>query len=846
MEMAASRGVIYSVFLVLGFCAVHGAADENFRLPNGTIPMHYILRVDTAIDQNIFNYTGNVQISVVILHPTTQLVLHSTRNNISQIQLRDQDGRQVQIKNFKLDNLREFLVIEAATLLYSRHGTYTLEIDFTNSVDRFDLTGFYKVSYQTGNDAVRYIGVTHFSPINARSAFPCFDEPNLKATFDLHVSCGRTYHVRSNTPARTVLPLPNGNRLYSFTTTPRMSTYLVAWFVSDYVSESKVLTEWPTVTVTTWANPSSSHLLSYSVDASVRFLRAMRQYFAQPYGLPKIDNIVVPQFNLLPEAMENWGLVTYRGNALYVNPQTDGVKQKRAVAHIIAHEYTHQIFGNLLTPARWSYLWLAEGFAHFYSYYLGSISHPEHNFRKRFLTESLQLTFYLDSFASVQQMTRYVETRNDIVGMYSSVVYSKAGCVIRMMNYALGERIFRRGIRGYIQRNKKQGIVTEYDLFESLELAARKEEALPKHLTMHEVFRTWSHQAGYPVVRVRREGNQYFFTQQRYLSDPAYRPTANGSWWIPISFATANNTTYEKLPAFWMAPNVSEVSHTIQTSAGDVVVFNPQSTGLYRVEYDGSLLRGIIDQLSNNHTAIDPTARARLIDDTLQLTLNRGGNFSTVLQLLSYLRDEADILPWSVVRENVRYMQSMLRADVKTSRLLQSFVETIVAPLLSRHDLHPSAPLNGSDSIDELRSIAIELACGASESCQKASKAILQHTAYRAFLFQLSDSVRPKELHRLIVGSKVSPRVLLASIGSELSLRGRQSTDPNTICKTLIAIARFAMEPSEEMLLISVASTYFSWVVPEIEQQLMINRRWRDRNVQPLTDALSRFSLRKA
>ncbi|XP_053663928.1 glutamyl aminopeptidase-like [Anopheles marshallii] len=838
--MAATR----CVFIVLVYFAAHGYANGSFRLPNGTIPTHYILRVDTAIDRNTFNYTGNVQICVVVSQPTTQLVLHSTQSRISKIQLRDNVGHQVRIKNFKLDNLREFLVIDAAAVLHSAIGTYTLEIDFTNSVDRFDLAGFYKVPYQTENDTVRYIGVTHFESINARSAFPCFDEPALKATFELHVSCGQAYHVRSNTPARTVQPLPGGNRLYSFTTTPRMSTYLVAWFVSDFPSESNVLAKGSTVTVATWAKPSSAHLLSYSVDASVRFLGAMGQYFAEPYGLPKIDNVAVPHSHLLPDAMENWGLVTYKERTIYVNPQTDGLEKKRAVVSIIAHEYAHQIFGNLLTPAWWSYLWLKEGFAHFYSYYLGSISHPEHNFRKRFLAESLQVTLFLDSVPSVHPMTYYVEKRTEIGRLYGHVVYSKAACVIRMMNYALGEGVFQRGIRDYIQRNKKRGIVTETDLFDSLEQAAKKEGALPKQLTVHEAFGTWSHQAGYPVVRVRREGTTYFFTQQRYVLDPAYRPPINSSWWIPISFATANNATYAKLPAFWMAPNATKVSYTIPTSPGEVVVFNPQSTGLYRVEYDGSLQRGIVHQLSENHTAIDPTARARLIDDTLQLTFHRGGNFSEVVQLLSYLRREADSLPWSVVSENIRYMQSMLRTNVKASRLLQSFVETIAAPLLSRHDLH--RPTGGSDPIDELQSIAIELACGASESCRKASTAIVQPTSYANALFQLSDSVRPKELHRLIVGSKVSPSVLLVSIGSELSLRNRQSTDPNAISKTLTAMARFAMEPAEEKSLITVASTYVSEIVPELEQQLMINRRWRHRTVQPLTDALSRFLLRKA
>uniref|UniRef100_A0A182M616 Aminopeptidase n=1 Tax=Anopheles culicifacies TaxID=139723 RepID=A0A182M616_9DIPT len=794
--------------MVLVLFATLGHASENsYRLPNGTIPMHYILRLETAIDRNIFHYTGNVQISIFTLQPTYRIVLHSTHSKLRKVQLRDKNGQQVQVNGTKQEIDQQFLVIETATLLHPRNGMYTLEIDFTNSVDREEFNGFYKTSYQSTDGAVRYIGATHFAPIYARSAFPCFDEPHLKATFELHISCGLKYHVRSNTPARTVKLLPGGKQMYSFTTTPRMQTYLLAWLISDFVSERKPL-DGSRITVATWGKPPSAHLLSHSLNVSVRYLRIMEDYFAERYSLPKIDNVAIPQQNKSWwDAMENWGLVTYQENAILFDPRTEGMEKRRNMVKLIAHEYTHQFFGNLLASAWWNYLWLKEGFARFYSYYLGDIvsnllritgdcrwppvsnnvlrfqSYPEHNLRKRFITEVFYRELLLDSKANVPPMTYYVEKPKDIQNLYGHVAYAKAACVIRMMHYALGERIFHKGIRHYIQQNKRQGIVTENDLFDSLELAAKQADALPKHLTVHEVFRTWSHQAGYPVVTVRRDGDQYYLTQRRL----GEQESVNSSWWIPITFSTANNATYATLPGFWMAPNVSVVSYTIPTAPQEVVVFNPRSTGFYRVAYDPATMRAIIHQLTNNRTAIVPTARARLIDDAFHLAHTREANFGTVLELLHYLRHEDDILPWTIAYENLRYLQSMLRTSEKASRLLQSFVEVIVTPLVSRYDVRQHS--NGT-SIEELQTIAIELENGGSNASQSILNITTQHAnstlnETAGCFFQLQS----KELHRLIVGSKTSTRVLLESIKNALSQHPRYvCLCPRTIDQTLTQV----------------------------------------------------------
>ncbi|XP_053673939.1 puromycin-sensitive aminopeptidase-like [Anopheles nili] len=911
MKKSRSFGTGTSALLVLGCLAlapcviearriVSGRAFDTFRLPNSTVPTHYTLRLDTDVHQGIFDYTGNVQIRLNVVEATDQIVLHSSRSVIENLQLRNSAGLKVAVKNYEHDEEKEFLVINLASALPPNSGTYTLEIDFTNSIERNDQAGFYRSSYEDDEGVTRYLGLTQFESVDARTSFPCYDEPGIKTTYDIIISCGIDYHARSNAPLLGIQLLPGGKKLSTFATTPRMQSYLVAWLVSDFVYEREVLSQ-PQLAVATWSKPSSAHLLSYSVDASVRFIRAMEEYFGELYTMSKIDNVAIKDSDYSAGAMENWGLVTYRESAIFYEPE-QGEQRQIGVVTIVGHEFTHQFFGNLLAPKWWSYLWLNEGFARLYQYYVGEISHPELNLRERFVTSPLQTAFRADGSATIRPMTYYTETRQTISRLFDSIAYDKSASVLRMMNYALGERTFQKGLRYYVQQNKANGVVDENNLFASLEQAAKEDAVLPITLNMHDIFRSWTNQAGVPVVKVRRDGDEYLFTQERYYAEPQDEP-AHAAWWIPISFSTPTNTAYEKLPAFWMPPHVSEVSYTIPTVEGETVSFNPHSTGYYRIEYDEEMLREIVQLLNKDHTTFQPAARARLIDDTLNIAHTRGGDYDVALQLMNYLSSETDYQPWMVAHENIRHMQALLRSNEKASRMLESFVEKLATPLLERHGVVRRS--GESASAEELRSVAIELACSASETCQNVAQAAvrslsrsiqyhygapdasllcngLQQTdagerqsvaeqmsralpadnpfarqylqkalgcmgsdmskvqSYAKYLFDLGETDRSNALHHLFVQSEVPASEVIESIRSEMSLR-HSTVSHSALPKVLLDVARYVTEPSEVEMLTSVAKSFASWIGPELEQRLSDNRKWIERNAEPLTNALNRF-----
>ncbi|XP_058123250.1 aminopeptidase N-like [Anopheles ziemanni] len=905
-----SRGAPALLLLLALFAAVPNAvqgraapsarAFDSFRLPNSTVPTHYTLHLDTDIDQGIFEYTGKVQIRINVLETTDQIVLHSLRNVITSLHVRNSAQLEVPVKGYEFDEEKEFLVINLGTVLYPSSGTHTLDIDFTNSIDRNDQAGFYRSSYVDEQGVTRYHGLTQFESVDARTSFPCYDEPGIKTTYDISITCGNSYHARSNAPMLGIRLLSGGKKLSTFATTPRMQTYLVAWLVSDFISEREVLKQ-PQLAVATWAKPTSANVLTYSVEASVKFMRAMEEYFGEQYTMSKIDNVAIKDGDYAAGAMENWGLVTYRESSIFFNPETQTQSQQIGVVTIVGHEFTHQFFGNLLAPKWWSYLWLNEGFARLYQYYVGSISHPEHGLRERFITGPMQNAFSSDGTPTIRPMTYYIDTRAGISRLFDRIAYDKSASVLRMMSYALGEGTFQKGLRYYVQQNKARGVVEESNLFDSLDQAAKEDAVLPVTFSMHEIFGSWSNQAGVPIVSVRRDGDEFFFTQSRYYAEPQEDPL-NSSWWIPISFSTQSNTAYEKLPAFWMPPHISEVSYSIPLAEGETVTFNPHSTGYYRISYEEPLLDELIQRLTTDHGSIQPAARARLIDDTLNIAYRDGGDYSAALKLMSYLRDETDYVPWMVAYENLRYLKTMLRGNAKASEMLETFAEQLAAPLLEKYSFAKRSHESAND--EELRSIAIELACSASESCKSAAMASVNVKArsvenfYNAndralvcsglrlaraderkefaeqmsyemesqaddpfarkyiretvdctgknvqgvrYLFDLDEAERTNALYRLIVGSKVAPGDLIQSLTSDLSRRQSSNLNPTTISKFLLEVSHYVTDPSDISLLSSAVSQFAPSAASEIDYQLMANQRWIERNVQPLTDALSQI-----
>ncbi|XP_062557607.1 aminopeptidase N-like [Armigeres subalbatus] len=689
---------------------------DTYRLPNATIPTHYDLYLDTNVHLDDLAYSGTVKISIRVLESTKQIVLHSTRSVIVSLVLRNSNQLSVALKGYDFDEDKDFLIIDTVDTL-TVGSSYVLEIDFTNSLDRTDAAGFYRSSYVNAEGVTKYLGLTQFESTDARSAFPCYDEPGIKTTYSVRIACGLGYTARANAPALGVQILAGGKKLTTFQTTPRMQTYLVAFLVSDFISERQVVYQPHQIAVSTFARPTASNLLTYSVDASVRFLREMETYFGQTYAMSKIDNAAIDNTDFAAGAMENWGLVTYRESTILFDPETDGESQQLSVVGIVGHEFIHQFFGNLLAPEWWSYLWLNEGFARLYQYYVSEFSHPELGMRDRFASV-WQGALNSDALETVRPMTYYVETTSAISRLFDNIAYAKAASVLRMLNYAVTEPTFQKGLQYYIQQNKESGVVNEENLFDSLEQAVKEDSQLPQDLTVHEIFRTWSNQAGAPVVTVTRVGDtdEFLFNQERYYTTIPETP-GQESWWIPISFFTpSSNGQYNSSAAFWLPPNSPDYSQRINLAEGDYLTVNPLARGYYRVNYDEENWENIITTLYDTPEVFHRLTRSQLVDDAMNLAHAGKLDYSIAFRVFDYLRAETDYIPWDIASNNLNYLKRMLRHDSEALENLESYSSKLSKTLL---DTYGFESIKGESADDEsIRLIALEWACTSDESCQ--------------------------------------------------------------------------------------------------------------------------------
>nr|XP_033337087.1 endoplasmic reticulum aminopeptidase 1-like [Megalopta genalis] len=334
------------------------------RLPDDVVPSDYVIAI--APDFQNHDFHGSIRIDMEISNPQARssIVLHSSNLTILSTKLYSRASRvEVPLKSVTVIDQREMLVIR--TLDVALSGQYYLKINFTGSLKR-KLTGFYLSKYTDPGGSTRDLASTQFEPTYARTAFPCFDEPRFKATFlirTLHTE--KLYHALSNMPVSRTETMKEDESAVAtfFEASPPMSTYLVAFLVSDFEClESSLRTlSGNSIPVKVCARPMYKNKTRFALDVAVRTMEYYLTVFNIDYPLPKLDLVAIPDFNA--GAMENWGLVTFRESELLHTDDDSSFANTRSVCCTVAHELAHMWFGNLVTMSWWNDLWLNEGFA---------------------------------------------------------------------------------------------------------------------------------------------------------------------------------------------------------------------------------------------------------------------------------------------------------------------------------------------------------------------------------------------------------------------------------------------------------------------------------------------------
>jgi len=680
------------------------AADEptTYRLPNDSYPISYDIFLVTHIHKGDYNFQGNVMIKTEIVEATNKITLHYKQIEIELVAVFKAEPLQpIENTSFNLIPSHDFLIInlpstfEVGTELLI-HVTYKGKL-------RDDGAGFYHANYTNSQGETKFYGATQFEVTDARHAFPCYDEPGIRAIMTLTIVHDKSVTAIANTEV--FLEEDEEETNYVITTfkpTPVMQSYLLAFAISDYKYVDAINTRIPQrIFATPMAIEGGQANFSTTVVGPI--LHKLEEVLKVSYPLPKMDHIALTKFNF--GAMENFGLITYIDRGLLLNPtlsESAAYMQQGSIISLVTHEYAHQWFGNIISPKWWQYTWLNEGFATLFANYIPSLVYPERRSMRSFFSSTIQTAFNRDGI-DAWSMNHYTEEPAKLWDKFGGIGYQKSGCVLRMMMEVMTEEVFLKGLNYYLTENYMKA-ATPVELHTSLQQAYN--EAFPnKPMLIGEIMYSWEDQAGYPLITVTPSGNNLLFSQRRY-------PVSKGEIYsVPITLASKTSPTFNiRTPKVWLpVQSLGYPTEYTGYTQGDWLIVNIDQVGYYRIDYDTTLWQANIKQLKDNHAVINPLNRALLVDEfyLAWTEFNRVGG-AHAIEILSYMGKEDEFLAWARGQRIFNDLRSHL-FDTLVHEHFNDFILQITKPHL---DVLGYEGFDGEDShLASLRSYVKQWSC---------------------------------------------------------------------------------------------------------------------------------------
>lgn len=570
------------------------------RLIDTFTPNHYTLTLDlTRAEEKSFSGT------VIISGESTgqSILLHTKDLTIQSATIDDQPA---EFSHDEFDELR-LLRPELSS------GKHTIRIEFSSTITDA-MHGLYPC-YFTHDGVKKQLFATQFESHHAREVFPCVDEPAAKATYDVTLKTAPELTVLGNMPV-TESSENDGALKTTFATTPRMSSYLLAFVIGELHKKTAHTTSG--VEVNVWATPAQGEeTLDFALDIATRSIDFYDEYFGVPYPLPKSDNVALPDFS--SGAMENWGLITYRESCLLADPKLTPESSKRFIATVIAHELSHQWFGNLVTMQWWNDLWLNESFANMMEYVAVDALHPEWRMWEDFATNEVTAALRRDSLDGVQPVQADVNHPDEISTLFDpAIVYAKGGRLLVMVRRLIGEEAFRAGLKSYFEKFAYQNTVGN-DLWQELETASGQ--------PIVDLMNTWISQPGLPIVQVEQNNSDDKSTatlrQERFFIGD-HQPS-NALWPIPLF---ANQPLDDKI--LTEREKIFSIEKLLQLNCG--------LSGHFVTKYDTAAR----EQLLANIHELPTLDKICLLQDTTLLARAGHENSASLLPLALSLKHETN------------------------------------------------------------------------------------------------------------------------------------------------------------------------------------------------------------
>ncbi len=672
------RSVTRFRLLLLVFFVVLPSADLRAqRLPTNARPEHYVLHLNP--DLRAATFAGSEFIDLNLREPSSTITLNAAElqfvsvtavprqpmplpgvpTTLKQVPVETPFPRGIRPSEEQTATVTLDADKEQATFTFPQPlaaGPITLRIRYTGILND-KLRGFYLSKTKARNYAV-----TQFEPTDARRAFPAFDEPAMKATFDIALTVDSGDTVISNTNQIADTPAGPGKHTVRFATTPKMSTYLVAFLVGDFKCTGGSSDGVP---IRACSTPDKVSMTHFAVESAKYMLHYYDTYFGIKYPLPKLDMVALPDFEA--GAMENFGCITYRETDLLLDPKSAVTADRMRVANVVAHEMAHQWFGDMVTMRWWDDLWLNEGFATWMEAKSVAQWHPEWHIPEQ-TARSLDATLNEDAQAITRTIRAKAETPGEINELFDGIAYGKAGAVLGMVEHYLGEETFRQGVHNYLSAHLYANATAE-DFWNA--------QTSTSHKPIDRIMQSFVDQPGVPLLTLTATRNDGQLRQGRFFLSPATVHSADERdavrvWTIPVCVTSTPKPT---------CALIFQTESSLPALAGQrngFVYANADGIGYYRTAYPPAQRLAMVTKAE---TALKATERIGLIGDQWALTRADYGSVADFLRLLLALKGDPNAEVLNTAIDKADAIGNNLAADTAQRKAFAAALETQFAPV---------------------------------------------------------------------------------------------------------------------------------------------------------------------
>ncbi|XP_034389897.1 alanyl (membrane) aminopeptidase a [Cyclopterus lumpus] len=690
------------------------------RLPKNLVPQSYqvflqphlytrIIEVVNVTSPNqTMLFTGNSTVTFHCVQGTSVVYLHSRNLDVSGPVVMNKDtNERIGVSSMKNEeDTRNFLEIQLNAALEAG-GNYSLFLAFNGEITE-NLNGVFVSTYAQGSpayegdqDTERFLAATNLEPADARTVFPCFDEPEMKAVFHVTIIHRRDTVALGNADMRDSNILDDVWKVTYFYPTPKMSTYLFAFTVSEFTDSADSPTD-GRVKIKTYARPdaiAAGHA-KYAANITGKILKFYENYFGINYEQKTLDQIALPDLGV--GAMENWGLITYQEGGLLYEDGVSSLLHKEVIATLIAHELAHQWFGNLVTMKWWNDIWLNEGFATYLSFFAVAHMEPYSKMKDSYFMSNLHAAFEVDALASSHPLSppqEDVQMTFEIEDMFDAITYCKGAAVLRMLTDIVTERVFTHGIKMYLSDFSYKN-TDQNDLWEYIQKAEDEDGG---HTTVAKVMNTWTKQMGYPVITINTTNGEVY--QKQFL----FNDSSESSLWWYIPIRVMSNAAEPSL--VWLESSDTIKKDEFIAKSGEWILANVNCAGYYRVNYNRENWERLSTQLETDPHRIPLMNRGQLVDDAFNLARAKLIEVTLALNSTRFLQNERALLPWESTVRNLEYFVLMFdRSEVYGP--MQAYLREQVSGLYNFfRNYTDNSQVPKDQSLQHSQILAIDVAC---------------------------------------------------------------------------------------------------------------------------------------